>query len=204
MCLKKGSVREVQEMEVDVEVPSLGIKDGKANSSPAESHISDLTSSSSSSRKVRRRHNNVNRITMSMEEHEEFLDCKTKVNKIKSMIYDQKQFSWCASALSRRMLTLAMIFVPALSYVGATKTFVLAMWSFLNQVRLKIDNKSLSLMAPSKDTFRRDMKKLGYETSIALRRKIVGQCLCYACDASHKGGYHHMVKKISWFNFKNQ
>ena len=66
-CLKKGSEREVQEMEVDVEIPSLGIEDGKENTSPAESHISDLTSSSSSSRKVRRRHNNVNRITISME-----------------------------------------------------------------------------------------------------------------------------------------
>ena len=76
------------------------------------------------------------------------------------------------------------------------------MFSFLNQVGFKIDNKALSLMAPCKDTFRRDVKKLGCETLIILRKQIVGQCLCYACDAANKGGYHHMVKKIAWHHYE--
>ena len=50
-------------------------------------------------------------------------------------------------------------------------------------------------MAPSKDTFRRDLKRLGSETLIILRKQIVGKHIFCACDVASKGGYHHMLKK---------
>ena len=31
--------------------------------------------------------------------------------------------------------------------------------------------------------------------------KIKNQQLFHACDGANKGGYHHMVKKMSWFDF---
>ena len=104
--------------------------------------------------------------------------------------------------MSRQMLALTIIFVQALSYVGATKIFLLIIFSFLNQVGFKIDNKALSLMAPCKDTFRRDIKKLGCEMLIILRKQAVTQYLYYAYDVANKGGYHYIVKKITWYNYE--
>ena len=92
--------------------------------------------------------------------------------------------------------------MPALLYVGARKIFLLIIFSFLNQVGFKIDNKALSLMAPCKDTFRRDIKKLGCEMLIILRKQAVTQYLYYAYDVANKGGYHYIVKKITWYNYE--
>ena len=83
------------------------------------------------------------------------------------------------------------------------KTFLLNICSFSNEVGFKINNKSFSLMTLSTDTFWQDMRRLGSKPLIVLRKQISGHHLCCVCDAASKEEYHHVVKKIAWFNCAN-
>ena len=95
-----------------------------------------------------------------------------------------------------------MIIVPKISYVGASKLYALMLLSYLKQIGFKIETKSFAAMSPSKDSLRRTIFSVGVDTLCILRTKIKDEQLFYACDGANKGGYHHMVKKMSWFDLK--
>ena len=58
-------------------------------------------------------------------------------------------------------------------------------------------------MTPSRCAFKRCIDTVGSETMCILSKKARDQKLFYACDAANKGGHHHVVKNISWFDTKD-
>ena len=58
-------------------------------------------------------------------------------------------------------------------------------------------------MSLSKDTLNRCIRQVAAEALILLRRKVVNQKLFYGCDTANKGGLHHVVKKLAWFDYSN-
>ena len=88
-CVYLKKVSKIKTKELSVEIPEsrASANDGrKESTSPINSGISTLPSSTSSSKKQRRRHDDANRITMSTEDYEDFVECKK--NKTNNIIYE--------------------------------------------------------------------------------------------------------------------
>ena len=59
-------------------------------------------------------------------------------------------------------------------------------------------------MTPSKSVFRICIKDVATGLLVVIRNNSKNHNMCYAFNAAMKGGYHHMVKKISWHDFENE
>ena len=93
-----------------------------------------------------------------------------------------------------------MMFVPKISCVSAKYFYVLILHSFFHQIGTKVGIESLEKMSPSKETFRREIKKVATYDLISLRSRMHCKKLHYGCDAANKGGYLHMMKRIAWYD----
>ena len=65
--------------------------------------------------------------------HDKYLNCYEIVKKMEN-IFEHDNFSWRDKPLSRRLLGLAIIMTPTLSYVGGSKIYILTWCSFLHQI----------------------------------------------------------------------
>ena len=137
------------------------------------------------------------------EEHERLKKCEDIVKRIEELINNKSDFSWCSSPLSRRFIGLSMTFVPSVSFFGASKMYMLLVYSFFHQIGVKINISTFSKMCPAKDVFKTGIKTVTAETLAVLRMKTKGKKLHYGCNAANKGGYHHIVKKIAWHDMDN-
>lgn len=152
--------------KIDILILIIGIE--QASNRSTSNNVSSITSSTSFS-KSRRHCIAVNkRISILIEYYNVLMGCK-KIDNINEITHNKRNFLQCTAPLSRRITILEMIFTPNLSCISVTKYFFL-MWSFLNQIGFKVDNKSLLIIALHKDEFLRNMKKLACETLIALSK----------------------------------
>ena len=120
--------------------------------------------------------------------------------KIDEDTHDQKYFRWCSSTISRRLLGLALVMNPSVSCESASKSHVLILFSFSHQMGFSVDTKSLTPMTPGRSVLKKCLSNVGSETLLALWKKLRNQKLFCANDAASKGGCHHMVKNIAWFD----
>ena len=110
----------------------IGIDDNKSmssvtskstNGSPKNaSKSSNSTSNKSKHTRKTERRNGYVRVLES--EYNMLLESHSKIEKIKEVLHHSKDFSWCTSHLSRRLLAMAIVFVPTLSCACATKLYI--------------------------------------------------------------------------------
>ena len=110
--------------------------------------------------------------------HEDHTRCYEIVKNI-GKTFNRNCFSWCDNPLSITLIGLAMMLVPALLRAGGSKLHVLMLFSFLNQIGMKVKPKIISSIVPSKNTLTRCIKRVGVETLGVLRRQVIGQTLFY-------------------------
>ena len=94
------------------------------------------------------------------------------VCQIKDVINKSTDFSWCKSSFSKRLLVLAIIFVPTLLYEAAAKIYLLFIMLFLHTFGFKIDYEKFVRIGPSSKSFRHYMKKTTAENLTVVWKNV--------------------------------
>ena len=129
-----------------------------------------------------------------------------KQKELQSMVkkfLKNKKFNF-QNKVARILLTIGLIHCPRLSHMGAEILIACLIGSILSELQIDYSPNEVSLLSPSRNSITNLIEESAVDCYLELQEIILDDQVRVFLSSDHgnKKGLHHLVKYLSWFDFK--